>query len=491
MTSGNPQSVALSVSTPPAGVTATFDQTPVTAGAGAVLTLATAANTAPGSYTLVVTGTGNSASHTTSVTLTVNPVVVDDFSIDAAPSSVTVTAGQSGSSTISTAVTSGNAQSVALSASGMPSGVSISFSPATVTAGGSSSMTITTTPSAAAGTVTLVVTGTGASATRTVSVSLTVNAVVTDDFSIGATPGSVTVTAGQTATTTINTAVTSGNAQSISLSASGTPTGATVSFTPATLTAGQGSSLAVATTSGTPPGSYSLTVTGTGASATHTVTVSVTVTGGTTPPHQVQSAAATETSAATALTATLPVASTAGDLLVLSASVYTGATNHLTSITDSAGNVWRKVNAWSTASHNSDGELWYAANAAPTTMVTAHIATAATMTLQVQEFAGIAAVNPLDTSVGASNTGTSASSGPLTPAAAGELLVGFVAGHANAQAITVAPAGYTVLPQQASTGTITTVVVGYQVLSPASVSFTGSYSAAMYWAAGLVAFKPA
>jgi hypothetical protein len=353
-------------------------------------------------------------------------------------------------------------------------------------------MTIDTAASTAAGTVTLVVTGTGTSATHTTSISLTVNAVVTDDFSIDAAPSSITAVAGQTATTTINTAVTSGNPQSISLSATGTPTGGTVSFTPATLTAGQGSSFAVATTSGTPAGTYSLTVTGTGASATHPVTVSLTVTAGATPPHQVQAVGATETSASTTLSATLPVASTAGDLLVLSASVYTGSTNHLSSITDSAGNVWKKVNAWSTPSHNSDGELWYAANAAPTTTVTAHIATAASMTFEVQEFAGIAAANPLDTSVGASNTGATANSSPLTPAAAGELLVGFVAGHANAQAITVTPAGYTVLPQQTSTGSITTIVVGYQVLSPAAaISFAGSYPTAMYWAAGLAAFKPA
>ena len=215
--------------------------------------------------------------------------------------------------------------------------------------------------------------------------------------------------------------------------------------------------------------------------------MSLTVTAGVTPPHQVQAVGATETSTAT-LSATLPVASTAGDLLVLSASVYTGTTNHLTSITDSAGNTWKKANAWSTASHNSDGGLDVAAGLASIAL----LAAAASMAFEVQEFAGIAAIDPLDTTLGASNTGTNVSSGPLTPAADGELLIGFVAGHANAQAITVSPAGYTVLPQQTSTGSITTIVVGYQVLNPASaISFAGSYPAAMYWAAGLVAFKPA
>src|SRR5206468_1742510 len=142
---------------------------------------------------------------------------------------------------------------------------------------------------------------------------------------------------------------------------------------------------------------YPITITGTGPAATHGIGLTLTVTGGTSTPRLVQTAGATETSSSTTLTATLPAASGAGDLLVLSASVYTGTTNHLTSITDSAGNVWTKVNAWSTASHNPDGELWYAANAAAATTVTAHAATAATIALSVQEFSGIAATNALDT----------------------------------------------------------------------------------------------
>jgi hypothetical protein len=92
-------------------------------------------------------------------------------------------------------------------------------------------------------------------------------------------------------------------------------------------------------------------VTGAG-SATHSTAVGLTVTAASSAtPSLVQSAAGTETAASTTLAASLPSATKAGDLLVLSASLYTGATNHLTSITDSAGNSWVKVNAWSTASH--------------------------------------------------------------------------------------------------------------------------------------------
>src|SRR2546428_1550878 len=61
--------------------------------------------------------------------------VPDDFSISASPSSVTVVQGQSVTSTVSTTVTSGNAQTMTLSASGLPAGATASFNPSTVTAG--------------------------------------------------------------------------------------------------------------------------------------------------------------------------------------------------------------------------------------------------------------------------------------------------------------------------------------------------------------------
>ncbi|MGW3359847.1 hypothetical protein ACWDFL_31245 [Streptomyces bungoensis] len=67
---------------------------------------------------------------------------------------------------------------------------------------------------------------------------------------------------------------------SVSLSASGLPSGATASFNPSSVTAGGSSTLAVATASSTPAGTYNITVIGTGASATHTATHTLTVPSG-------------------------------------------------------------------------------------------------------------------------------------------------------------------------------------------------------------------
>ncbi|MEV4257656.1 hypothetical protein AB0J52_31240 [Spirillospora sp. NPDC049652] len=101
----------------------------------------------------------------------------NDFSISASPASGTVTAGGSTTTTVATAVTSGSAQTVNLTASGLPTGATASFSPASVTAGGSSTATITTGSSTPAGTYTVTITGTGASATHNTGFTLTVNPV--------------------------------------------------------------------------------------------------------------------------------------------------------------------------------------------------------------------------------------------------------------------------------------------------------------------------
>jgi hypothetical protein len=164
----------------------------------------------------------------------------------------------------------------------------------------------------------------------------------------------------------------------------------------------------------------------------------------------------------------------------------------VTSVTDSGGNTWTRIGAYSVSGHNSDGELWYVAGASPATTVTVRTASAASIVFQVQEFAGVAATNPLDTSVGASNTSTTPSSGSLTPTAPNDLVVGFLAGHGNSQAMSITTPGYTAQPQQTTTGTVVTVRTGYQVLASTSpVGIAGSFSTAMYWAAGVAAFKAA
>ncbi|MEZ0109694.1 putative alpha-1,2-mannosidase [Catenulispora sp. EB89] len=98
----------------------------------------------------------------------------NDFSLAVGPSSGSVVAGSSATATVNTAVVSGSAQSVALSAGGLPTGATASFSPSSVTAGGSSTVTISTSASTPAGTYPVSITGSAGSATHSVTYALTV-----------------------------------------------------------------------------------------------------------------------------------------------------------------------------------------------------------------------------------------------------------------------------------------------------------------------------
>jgi uncharacterized membrane protein len=272
VTTGAAQTVSLSATGQPAGATVSFSPSSVTAGSSSTMTVNVGGSTTPGTYTITVTGTGTSATHTTAVTLN---VTASDFSISANPTTLSIAQAGNGMSTIGTAVTSGGAQTVALSATGQPAATTVSFSPASVTTGNSSTMTVSVGGSTPAGNYTITVTGTGASATHATTVSLTVTA---SDFSIAASPTDLSVQQGNNGTSTISTAVTSGAAQSVTLSATGLPAGVTIGFSPATVTAGNSSTMTVNASSSTPTGTYTITVTGTGPSATHSVDVALTVT---------------------------------------------------------------------------------------------------------------------------------------------------------------------------------------------------------------------
>jgi hypothetical protein len=213
--------------------------------------------------------------------VTLGGTAANDFSISLSPSSRQVAAGATTTFAVNLAVTSGAAQTVTLAVANLPTGVTGSFNPATVTGNGSSTLTLTAAGTAPAVTnASFTVTGTATSGSRSASATLTVTPPTSNDFSVGpASPASVSAAQGGSATTSIPTAVTSGSAQSVAFSASGQPAGVTAAFSPSSVTAGSSSTLTLTVGSSATPGTYTITVTGTGSSATHTTTVSLTVTG--------------------------------------------------------------------------------------------------------------------------------------------------------------------------------------------------------------------
>jgi hypothetical protein len=131
-------------------------------------------------------------------------------------------------------------------------------------------------------TVTTGVTITGQALARNGAVTLDTNvitrSVCTDDFSMTAIPSSDTARAGGTVTSEIDTTVIDGFATAVTLSASGLPPGATISFLPTSMNTGEFALMRINTTSATPPGTYTITITATDGTTTRTTTYQFTVT---------------------------------------------------------------------------------------------------------------------------------------------------------------------------------------------------------------------
>src|SRR5262249_1027350 len=195
------------------------------------------------------------------------------FSLSATPSSQTVTAGSSASYTVTVTASNGFNGTVNLSVSGLPSGATATFNPASISGSGSSTLAISTSCSTPAGTYTLTIAGTIGSLSHSARVTLVVNAAA-NDFTIAASPALSTGTAGGGTSYTVNVGSGGCFTGTVNLGVTGLPSGATGSFNPTSISGGSGSSaLTVSTSSATPTGAFTLTITGTSGGLTHSTTV--------------------------------------------------------------------------------------------------------------------------------------------------------------------------------------------------------------------------
>ena len=202
-----------------------------------------------------------------------------DFSLDATPSSGTVTSGAAASFTVTSTPANGFAADVALSLSGLPGQVgTASFTPSTISGGnGSSELTIVTPANAPAGTYPLTVTGTGGSTSHSANITLQVVAPQQPDFTIVVSPAAKSVKHGKGTNFSVTLTPIGGFTKWVKLSASGLPPKATVTFKPRTTPLPVTSTMKVKTAWGTPKGTYTITVIAMKDSFIHTATVTLTV----------------------------------------------------------------------------------------------------------------------------------------------------------------------------------------------------------------------
>ena len=271
--------VSLTVSGLPSGMQATFAPASISGSGTATLNVTTTSGVAAGTYGLTIAGASGALSHSTIVSVTVAAnVPPPDFTIAASPSSQTITAGGSTSFTISVAAKNGFSGTVALVESGMPAGMSASCSPASISSSGNCTLNISTTTATAAGTYTLTITGTSGTLTHSTTASVKVNAFTqTPDFAISATPNLQSITAGKSTTFTASVTAQNGFSGTVSLGATGLPSGMSASFVPASITTSGTATLTLSSTKSTAAGSYTLTISGTSGTLSHNTNVSVTV----------------------------------------------------------------------------------------------------------------------------------------------------------------------------------------------------------------------
>ncbi len=163
---GFASAVALSTSTLPTGVTASFN--PATTTSRSTLTLTAGTTAVAGTYALTVTGISGSLTASTPISLT---VTTPSFTLAFAPASVAILRGSTAVGAAVVTGTNGFTGTVAFNASGLPAGVTALFGAPSATG---YPVTLTAASTAPAGAYSVVLTGTSGTLSATAKFTLTV-----------------------------------------------------------------------------------------------------------------------------------------------------------------------------------------------------------------------------------------------------------------------------------------------------------------------------
>lgn len=271
-TGGFSNPVRLSATDLPAGVTARFQPAnidPPANGSGrSTLTFAADATAAAGTYPVTVKGTDGALEHTATVQLT---VAAASLKLSVAPNPVSVVQGTSGTASV-TVTGFGLSSPVTLAGSQLPAGVSVQFQPNPVNPGAglrgtvTSTMTIAVALSVAPGTYPVKVTGTAGDLSSSAAFNLKVTP--NQRYTVAVEPATLALPQASSATATV-TVTGYGPINTVTLSATGLPSGVTATFHPAMVTTGQAPVTATLTLSAiqeATPGTYAVQIVGTSGS---------------------------------------------------------------------------------------------------------------------------------------------------------------------------------------------------------------------------------
>ncbi len=264
--------VSVSATNLPAGVSANFSPSSVNGSGTVTINFNGQTSTPSGTTNISIVGTSGSLTHSATIAFTVtgtNP----DFSLQANPTSISIAQGGTATSALTVGPLNGFSGTVALAASGLPAGVTASFSPASTT--GTSTLTLTASSTATVGTSNVTVTGTSGSLSHSVTIALTVTS-NQPSFKLSAAPATLSMAQGASGNSTITVSPVNGFTGTVALAASGLPAGVTAAFSPASTTGT--STLTLTASSTATAGTSTITVTGTSGTLSATTTIALTVT---------------------------------------------------------------------------------------------------------------------------------------------------------------------------------------------------------------------
>ena len=262
---GFSSSVSLVASGLPSGVTAVFSPSSTTGNSSLTFTASSTATT--GTFNVTVTGVSGALSSTTSISLS---VVAPSFTLSISAASLSLPRGSTATGVVTVTPQNGFKSSVSLAASGLPSGVTAVFSPSSTT--GTSTLTFTASSTATTGTFNVTVTGVSGALSSTASISLVV---VAPSFALSLSAASLSLPRGTTATGVVTVSPKNGFNSSVSLAASGLPSGVTAVFSPSSTTST--SNLTFTASSAATTGTFNVTVTGVSGALSSTTSISLTV----------------------------------------------------------------------------------------------------------------------------------------------------------------------------------------------------------------------
>jgi len=195
------------------------------------------------------------------------------IALTATPSQLTLSPGGTAVTVVTVAGAGGFKGTVGLGVSGLPAGVTATFSPAAVPVGGAALLTLKATASAAPANTSATITA--MSGLLSNSFSLVVGVSSTGSFTVSATPASQTIRQGSSALFKVAVTSSGGFTGNVALQVNGIPPNSSVSYG---IAASGSLTMNVATSGLTPVGSYPISLVGTSEGLTESAAVTLNVT---------------------------------------------------------------------------------------------------------------------------------------------------------------------------------------------------------------------